>query len=135
LSGPAFNSRLDNIQAAVLNVKMKHLAEYLEKRKDIAERYNEGLEERGEIHKPPMSKGRVWQDYIIRIPTRDLMKKRLADVGIETLIDFYPFPPYFQIPERAQEQRDFGLRLPIYPELTNSQVDFVIEQINKFHEK
>ncbi len=125
------NSRLDNLQAAVLNVKMKYLPETLARRQEIAEMYHDGLMSTHEIVLPPQSDGRVWQDYIIRIKDRDGLYQYLKDLEIETLKNNYPFP----VPKLvgAQSYEDETLRLPCNELIEDSEVEQVIEAIKKFY--
>lgn len=124
------NSRLDNLQAAILNVRFKYLPEMLARRKEIADRY---LNELVGVELPPNTEGRVWQDFIIRTPKRDELYTFLKENGVETLKNNYPFP----VPKlpMAQEYEDQTLRLPCNETLTDSEVDFVIVKINEFFKK
>jgi len=79
-----YNSRLDNIQAAVLSVKLKRLNKDLAKRKKVADMYNNAFKELP-IGLPYNTKGRVWQDYIIRTKDRDKLEKYLTKNDIQTL--------------------------------------------------
>lgn len=68
--GFGINSRMDNLQATILNVKFRYLPQYLARRQEIAEKYREGLkglEAKGVIKLPNYTQGRSWQDYIIRV--------------------------------------------------------------------
>lgn len=118
------NSRMDNIQAAILNVKIKHLPEALKRREAIAMRYIYNLP--GGIL-PQNSEGRVWQDFIIRINKRDELYDFLKENEIETMKNEYPFP-IPKLPKSVQYEKE-TLRLPICPELTDSQIDYVIKKI------
>jgi dTDP-4-amino-4,6-dideoxygalactose transaminase len=119
------NSRLDNVQAAILNVKLKYLPIYLETRKQWAERYDKGLKGVG------LPKVRdVYQDYIIQTPKRDELYDFLKERGIETMKNEYPMP-IGKLP-RAQKFESEGLRLPVCPENTAEEIDYVIETINTF---
>lgn len=127
------NSRMDNLQAAVLNVRFKYLPEMLKRRQEIAEMYDEGL--RGlPCQLPEQSEGRVYQDYIIRLSSmtrRDHMFAVLKADGIETLKNNYPFP----VPKTplAQDYEDMTLRLPCNDVLTDDEVQYVITNIRKFY--
>lgn len=127
------NSRLDNLQAAILNVKMKYLPETLARRKDITDIYHEGLQTIHDIELPIKHKGRVWQDYIIRVKDRDGLFEFLKAEGIETLKNNYPFPvPKLPL---AQSYEDETLRLPCNELLEDSEVEIVIKAIQKFYGK
>lgn len=123
------NSRMDNLQAAILNVKFKYLPEFLERRKEIAEMYRNlkgvGL--------PNYTDGRVWQDYIVRTPERDKLCGYLKENGIETLKNEYPFSKeYPKLPLAAKYESE-TLRLPCNPDLENREVEYIIEKINGFN--
>lgn len=125
------NSRLDNLQATVLNVRFKHLPKMLERRKEIAEMYQDGL--MGILELPWHTEGRVWQDYIVNTKKRDALYEYLKENGIETLKNNYPFP-IKKLP-LAQAYEDETLRLPCNELLTNEEVGEVIEQVKQFFHK
>ena len=121
------NSRLDNLQAAILNVRFKYLDEMIARRKEIADMY---LKELDCVELPPNTEGRVWQDFIIRTPKRDELFTFLKEQGIETLKNNYPFPvPKLPL---AQVYEDETLRLPCNETLTDDEVNFVIVKIKEF---
>lgn len=128
------NSRLDNVHAAELNLRIKRLPVMLARRKEIAEKYhNELTYFGGDAGLPPQIEGRVWQDYIIRLSTkegRDAMYGFLKEKGVETLKNNYPFP----VPKlpKAQHYEDTTLRLPCNELLKNEEVDYVIKCIKEF---
>lgn len=133
-----FTSRLHNLQAAVLNVKMKHLLEWISKRKEIAKEYNRGLENISNIKLP--SKEGVFQNYVIRAERRNELHQFLKDNGIETLIK----DPvcnhlqnglnlsHFKLPFSEQLAEEV-ISLPMYPELTQEQVQYVISKVKEFY--
>ena len=125
------NSRLDNLQAAVLNIKMRYLEGTLNKRQIIANRYTEYLENIPGLELPPHTDGRVWQDYIVRTVERDDLKAHLASKGVETLANNYPFPDGSKLP-LAQAYEDETLRLPCNETITMEEVDIVINAIRGF---
>lgn len=90
------NSRLDPIQAAVLNVKLRHLEEWNARRRAIAECYRLELADTNAVM-PATGLGiePVYHLFVIRTPQRDMLQRRLTEVGIETLIH-YPTPPHQQ---------------------------------------
>jgi UDP-2-acetamido-2-deoxy-ribo-hexuluronate aminotransferase len=122
------NSRMDNLQAAILNVKFRYLGGALARRKEIALLYTMQLPL--EILPQDDSEGRVWQDYIIRTPRRDELYEFLKSKEIETLKNNYPFP----VPKMplAQKYEDETLRLPCNELLTDAEVDEVIKNVNEF---
>lgn len=126
-----YNSRLDNLQAAVLNVKFKYLPVFLFRRQVIAERYSKALAGVGDISLPFHGNGRVWQDYILWTSRRDELHEFLKDKGIETLKNEYPWP-IRKMPDTVQYEA-MTLRLPCNEVIEDSQVEYVIKQIKKFY--
>jgi dTDP-4-amino-4,6-dideoxygalactose transaminase len=133
-----FNSRLDEIQAAVLRVKLKLLEEWTERRRTIAERYRAGLAGLGPalpLERPGST--HVYHQFAIRIADRDAVQKRMAERGVQTAV-YYPLPLHLQpmyrdlgyrpgdFPEAERAAREV-LCLPMYPELTDAQVDEVVD--------
>lgn len=90
------NSRLDPLQAAVLRVKLKHLDDWTDRRRAIADGYTEGLLECGLIlpYVPDWADP-VWHLYVVRSLDRDALQARLSGAGIGTMIH-YPVPPHMQ---------------------------------------
>jgi dTDP-4-amino-4,6-dideoxygalactose transaminase len=140
-----FNSRLDNLQAAILDVKLKHLPEWIEKRREIASIYHEGLSDFQELKlpPPPLSNDRffdVYQNYVIQVKKRDKLVAHLRESDIEILVSWHkPMHhhdalglKHFQLPKTEQISNDV-LSLPMYPELSDEQVEVVIEAIHNFY--
>lgn len=125
--GYGFNSRLDELQAAILNVKIKYLPDMIKRRQEIADYYDAGL--RGVVL-PTKRAGRVYQDYIIRTEKRDQLADWLKLNGIETLKNDYHFP--IPKPEATIKLEAETLRLPCNDVLTNEEINYVIEKINEF---
>jgi aminotransferase EvaB len=134
------NSRLDNLQAAILNVKFKYLTETLLKRWAVADMYNKKLQGVGDLVLPPSTKGRVWQDYVIRTARRDKLKNYLQGAGIETLgFDLTPNHLYkgydlehFNLPKTEKYLRE-QLRIPCNENMSYSDVEYVIQTIKEFY--
>ena len=135
------NSRLDNIQAAILNVKLKYLEEFRSRKKEIALRYNKELKDIPQI---TLVGDSAYENYVIRAVKRDELYKHLKSFGVETQIH-EPIPNH-KIVEVAKKCRFMYLpmterlaneviSLPLNPELENSQVDYVIKQIKYFYQK
>lgn len=126
------NSRLDNIQAAILNVKLKYLPETLEKRAHYASIYQKKLK-KYPLGLPKLEEGRVWQDYIIRTPWRDELYSFLKERGIETMKNEYAFP----IPKLPNSllYESQSLRLPCNEHLYLKEVYEVIDAIDEFFKK
>jgi dTDP-4-amino-4,6-dideoxygalactose transaminase len=126
------NSRMDNLQAAILNVKFKYLPEILIRRQHIAERYLDNLNNLP-IELPKYIFGRVWQDFIVRTELRNELYEFLKEKGIETLKNNYPFPvPKLPL---AQAYEDETLRLPCNENLEDEEVEEVIKAIKEFYAK
>jgi dTDP-4-amino-4,6-dideoxygalactose transaminase len=133
-----FNSRLDEIQAAILRVKLGFLAEWIRRRRAIAGRYRKGLAGLG-IGLPGefTDTTHVYHQFTVRVPDRDGVQKRMADLGVRTTV-YYPLPLHLQpmyrdlgyragdFPESERAAREV-LSLPIFPEMTDAQVDEVVE--------
>ena len=136
-----FNHRLDTLQAAALNIKLKRLPRWNQRRRDIAARYRGHFVEREAIQpvtEPAGFEG-VYHLFVVQVPERDRVQKRLAEAGIQTGIH-YPIPLHLQPAYRylGYRQGDFPvaeaaaqrvLSLPIFPEMTDAMVDYVAEQL------
>ncbi len=137
------NSRLDELQAGLLRVKLAHLSETNEERQKLTERYSR------EIHNPMIQLPKVrpfassvWHQYVIRCEKRDLLKAYLQDHGIDSIIH-YPIPPHLSeaytslgfhrgdLPI-AERYADTVLSLPLYNGMTESEQDEVIQVLNGF---
>ncbi|MBI3008790.1 MAG: DegT/DnrJ/EryC1/StrS family aminotransferase [Candidatus Omnitrophica bacterium] len=138
-----FNSRLDEIQSAILRVKLKRLDEWNEKRQRIAFLYGRLLA--NEHIKIPLSKSfvkHVYHQYVIRLRERDELKKYLDSEGIETSIH-YPVPIHLQkaYADASISNNDLAisesyakeiLSLPIHPEMSEEDVVKITEAVNNF---
>lgn len=122
-----YNSRLDNVWAAVLNVKMKYLPWEIAKRKQIALRYDKELKGVGLPAVRP-----VYQDYIITHINRDGLKEHLAKLGVETMENGYPFPAGIHKLPATVEYEAISLRIPCHPDLTEEEITHVISSINSY---
>lgn len=141
-----YNSRLDEIQAGLLRVKLTHLDELLEERTKIAERYLKEITN-PLIVLPKIDEkcSHVWHLFVVRIENRDKFQKYLEENGIGTVIH-YPIPPHlseaykylgykkgdFPITEKYAETI---LSLPLYNGMTNEEINYVINVINSYEEK
>jgi dTDP-4-amino-4,6-dideoxygalactose transaminase len=142
------NSRLDAIQAAVLRVKLGHVAEWTARRQRLASRYTEliraeGLADWVRPQAVPSGARHVYHQYTVRAVDRDQLSAHLSADGIGTTV-YYPHPlhlmPVFQelghrpgdLPE-AERLCTEALSLPMFPELQESQVDRVVESIRRFY--
>jgi len=140
-----YNSRLDNIQAAILNVKLKYLPAWIERRRKIAHMYQKGLEDIADITLPPYTdkKGKfhdVFQNYVIRSNRRDDLVQHLRNQGIEVLIS-WPKPTHFhtalnlsavRLPVTEKLSRTV-VSIPMFPELSDEHVGIVIQKIQEFY--
>lgn len=138
-----YNSRLDEIQAAILRVKLTHLDDWNQKRQDIARKYNQLLDGLP-IQLPDigLENQHIFHLYTILIDKRDELKEFLGKKGIETGI-YYPLPLHLQpaYRELGLTEGDFpvseaackrNLSLPMYPELTDEQIDYVASSVRAF---
>lgn len=135
-----YNSRLDPLQAAILGVKLAHLDEWNARRSAIAARYQLNLGVCGLTlpHVPDWAEP-AWHLYVVRHPRRDDLQNQMSEAGTCTLIH-YPIPPHLQ-----QAYKDLGfapgdfpiseaihrevLSLPIWPGMSESQIDSVIHVV------
>jgi dTDP-4-amino-4,6-dideoxygalactose transaminase len=148
------NFRLDAIQAAILNVKMNYLDGWTKNRQTNAKRYKtlfreSGLLEKAEIRLPAVvyedsavSHAHIYNQYVIRVPERDRLRAHLKEQEIDTEI-YYPVPFHLQecfrylgynegdFPEAERAAKE-TLALPIYPELTQEQQEYVVQKIQTF---
>jgi dTDP-4-amino-4,6-dideoxygalactose transaminase len=140
----AFKSRIDNIQAAMLNVKYKYFPKLLKRRRKIADMYCNGLKNLP-LKLPNYTEEDVIQEFIIRIGTneeRQKFKKHMDKAGIEILIrETTPNHKvkdlgleHFNLPVTENISTD-AVRLPSYPELTDNEVKYIIKTIKKFYDK
>lgn len=139
-----YNSRLDELQAAFLAIKLRHLDTWNAERRRLAGRYQSALAGTGDLILPAVAEGAepVWHLYVIRTGRRDDLQRYLADRGIGTLIH-YPVPPHRQEAYRDQGWREgqfpltekmaaTSLSLPMYPGLRDDEQDAVVDAIQSF---
>ncbi len=139
------NFRLDSLQAAVLRIKLRHLGEWTEARRGAAQRYRGLLAVAASTEHlvlPTDCPGHVYNQFVIRSPERDRLRAYLGDKGVATEI-YYPSPLHLQdcFGSLSYREGDFpqaeaaarcSLALPIYPELTLPQQQYVCGQIHGF---
>ena len=135
------NSRLDELQAAMLSVKLIHLDTEIAHRRKIANIYLSEIDNPEIILPEPCDEAHVWHVFVVRCEQRDALQKHLADNGVQTLIH-YPIPPHKQqaykewndhsypVSEKIHQQ---VLSLPIGPTIENSQVDLIINFLNEWN--
>jgi dTDP-4-amino-4,6-dideoxygalactose transaminase len=136
-----FNSRLDELQAAVLRVKLPHLDEWNRRREVVAQKFSEGLAGLG-LGLPTVAEGcsSAWHLYVVRSARRDALQAALAERGIGTLIH-YPVPPHrqqayaelgygsgrFPLTERLADE---VLSLPMGPHLPDDHIEYLITSLH-----
>ncbi|MBE9062088.1 DegT/DnrJ/EryC1/StrS family aminotransferase [cf. Phormidesmis sp. LEGE 11477] len=133
-----YNSRLDAIQAAILQVKLHYIDLWNQQRRQVAKTYSQLLEGVADVITPALSDGHVFHQYTIRIlgGKRDHVKKSLADAGVGSMV-YYPFPqdrlPIYdgQYPANpvSDELGKQVLSLPIWPELSAETSQFVVKTL------
>jgi dTDP-4-amino-4,6-dideoxygalactose transaminase len=141
------NSRMDGLQAAILNAKLPHLSAWTEARRCVAACYNGLLEQVGDVITPKVGPDRdhVYHLYVIRTENRDALKEYLTQAGISTVLNYpkaLPFYPAYEylghVPQDfpvAYFNQSRILSLPIYPEMTKEMIIRTVECIgNFFHE-
>ncbi|OGJ46963.1 aminotransferase [Candidatus Peregrinibacteria bacterium RIFOXYA12_FULL_33_12] len=137
------NSRLDEIQAAVLNVKLSHFKKLITNRENLAFAYLNKIKN-PKIILPTIRKGadHIWHLFIIRTKDRNKLQKYLLNKNIKTMIH-YPIPPHLSKAYKkfnfkkgnlpiTEEYADTLLSLPLYDGMNNKEINYVIETINKY---
>jgi dTDP-4-amino-4,6-dideoxygalactose transaminase len=139
-----YNSRLDTLQAAILGVKLRHLADWNERRRTVAGWYRDNLRGCPGLVLPaeaPWCGRHVYHLFVVRLleRDRDTVAKKLADAGVQTVVH-YPVPIHLQkayaelgyqpgaFPHAELAARTI-LSLPMFPEMTRAQCDYVSEQL------
>lgn len=140
-----YNSRLDELQAAFLRVKLRHLEEWNKIRQEKARHYNSSFKNIDYLRTPTITEGDecVWHQYVVVTPHRDALQAYLKDLGIETLIHYpianhrqgayapHDFSRYNLIP--YEKLVDSVLSLPIDAFMTESETQAVIDAICRFN--
>lgn len=142
-----YNSRLDEMQAAILSVKLPHLSTWSKNRRNHAAYYTEKLNEAVDkyVVTPVEVEGNyhVFHQYTLRVQKRDELQAFLKEQGIGTMI-YYPIPLHLQpvfkelgyqvgdLPETEKAAKE-ALSLPMFPELKQEQQEYVIEKIVEFY--
>ena len=139
------NSRLDSLQAAVLLAKLPHLASWSARRRDHAKYYDQGLNDVPGVRTPVVDPANehIYHQYTVRVERRDELQAHLKAKGIGSAV-YYPVPLHLQncfahlgykrgrLPQAERACREV-LSLPVFPELTHPQLDYVIETIRGFY--
>lgn len=138
------NSRLDEIQAAFLSVKLKYLDQENLRRKEIAQQYIDGIN--NPLITLPFTENEkdshVWHLFVIKCESRDRLQTYLTEHGVQTLIH-YPIPPHLQRAYQEWDTKDGDypitenihrkvLSLPVGPTISNNEVQKIIKLINEF---
>ena len=137
-----WNSRLDELQAAILRVKLRYLDQWGAGRRAAADCYDRTLRHLPGVVVPERNPccQHVFHQYTIRVPQRDLVQKRLAEQGVSTMV-YYPVPIHLQpiysslgigsgsLPMTEAACRE-ALSLPMFPELTEEQIEYVVDALN-----
>ena len=136
------NSRLDEVQAAVLRVKLRRLEEWNRARRERAACYDRLLGGLVRTPAPAPEGAHVYHQYVIRVPDRDRLRRSLAGQGVGTAV-YYPVPLHLQplysalgykpgdLPESERAAREV-LSLPVYPELTAEQIERVAAALAEY---
>jgi len=140
---PGFNERLDTLQASILNVKLKYLNKWNDMRRKNARQYNILLKDSDIITPYEQEHAKhVYHLYVVRTKNRDKLQKYLKENGIATGVH-YPVPLHLQpaykhlnlkewsFPQTEKAAKEV-LSLPMYPELSKEQIEYVVEKIQSF---
>jgi len=137
-----YNSRLDELQAAVLRVKLRHVDSWNDRRREIAQAYRKQLTELGVLVPSEASYARhVYHLYVVRVQRRAELQERLQAMGIASAI-YYPVPlhlagAYAQLGHRpgafpeAERAAEETLALPMYPEMSDEQLAYVVAALRQ----
>jgi dTDP-4-amino-4,6-dideoxygalactose transaminase len=138
------NSRLDEIQAAILSAQLPYISEWNARRREIAHRYTAGLKDVVVTPKEDPNGHHVYHLYVIQTNDRDELIEFLMERGVQALIH-YPIPAHMQKAYAYLNHKPGSLpateyvtkrivSLPMFPQLTDEQVDYVIESVKAFYE-
>ncbi len=137
-------SRLDTLQAAILGVKLQHLDAWNQRRRDAAARYDAGLcgIAPGVLRRPPSHPGAVYHHYAVRTDRRDELRAHLAERGIASGVHYGKSvpqePAYASLRTVPTPVADLSCRqvlsLPLFPEITDQEVDRVVQAVRGFFE-
>lgn len=140
------NSRLDSLQAAILEVKLKHLDNYCKARQEVAEKYDKAFINIKEIQTPVREKNstHVFHQYTLLIKNgeRDRLQEYLREKGVPSMI-YYPVPLYKQDAFKTYVNADFVLpvterlcdqvlSLPIHTEMDTKTQNYIIQSVKEF---
>ncbi|MFC7132391.1 MULTISPECIES: DegT/DnrJ/EryC1/StrS family aminotransferase [Salinibaculum] len=140
-----YTARMDTMNAAVGKGQLRHLDDWNERRRDVATAYTDGLDGIGDLVLPPdpgEDRESAWYLYVVRTADRDALQSHLEAAGVETGIHYstpvHLHPPYrdrgFEpgaFPE-AERWAEEVLSLPMHPQLTDQEVEYVVESVRGF---
>ncbi len=145
LAGWGYNCRLDNLQAAILDLKLKYLPEWIRRRRELASLYHKYLAHLPQVSLPPAPTNEgpyydVYQNFVIEAENRDQLFEHLTRNGVETLIS-WPKAVHQQIPlglsdymlPRTEELCRKVISLPLTTELEDEQIKYVADTISQFY--
>ena len=141
-----YNSRLDTLQAAILNVKLCHIEAWTQRRRDIAAMYDSSLSSAVKVTKPRPNSRSVYHHYIIEVPQRDSVLAQMKERGVQCGVHYpdalHQHKPVqdvvgylegnYPVAERLARQ---CLSLPIYPEMTDDMVAYACETLKNVVKK
>ena len=143
-----YNSRLDDIHAAVLSVKLRHITKWTDRRRAIAARYTKGLQGTSlKLPYEPAGYRHVFHLYVVETPKRDALEKFLLEQGVDAKLHYpiaihqqegYPWGQLADLkPDVPNCERNAAqcLSLPMFPELTDDEVDYTIEKCVEWDRK
>lgn len=148
VAGWSFNCRMDNLQAAILDLKLEHVPTWIERRREVAKIYHQQLSDILQVHlpPPPTTDGPyfdVFQNFEIEAEDRDELVAHLKELGVETMVSWggkgvHQFKrlglSHCYLPRTERMFRNV-LMLPMYPELTNEQVEYVAAGVREFYKR
>jgi dTDP-4-amino-4,6-dideoxygalactose transaminase len=141
------NSRMDGLQAAILNAKLPHLPVWTQARRLVAALYDELLEDVGDVITPEVVSNRdhVYHLYVIRTENRDALREHLSQAGISTVLNYPKALPFFPAyAHLSHVPKDFPvayfnqsriLSLPIFPEMTKEMITHTVQSIRGFFQE
>ncbi len=140
------NSRLDNLQAAILNVRLRHFPAEIERRRELARQYRAGLAEVPEVLLPPGPDGDpdhfdVYQNYEVEAERRDDLRRHLEQDGVRTIVQWAGTPVHgFNLPgtsvmdvPRTRQLFERCFLLPMNTSLTDDEVHYICASIRRFY--
>ena len=146
ISGWSFNCRMDNLHAAILDLKLREVPQWIERRRQIANRYHQSLSSLTKLRLPPPNSDNryfdVFQNYEIEAEDRDRLRVYLQENGIETLLPWggravHQFEALgltqFRLP-RTEKMFERALMLPMHCELEDEQIAFVAQTVRRFYQ-